>query len=346
MKATEPFMRPPEPPMSFAKAQDLLRLAEMAAARHSGISLAEIAETFGVDHRTAQRMTRALENMFPAVETLSDPERRKRWKIRGNDLRLLHAQGLRDGELAALDMGIRRAERDGAANEVRALTDLRERLLATMPGTHARRTESDAGALLEAWGYASRPGPRVRSDPIILGTIAEALKAPFPLAILYVREGEAEARERVVEPHGLLFGVRQYLVARDPADPGRMRHFRLDRIARARIEPGSFARDPEFDLAAHAARAFGSWFAPQEFGEVVWRFAPRAAPVARDFVFHPGQTMIEEEDGSLTVRFEASGWLEMAWHLYQWGDTVEVLAPEGLRAMVEGWRRGDFPALP
>lgn len=318
----------------------------MAAARHAGVALSEIVAEFAVDHRTAQRMTKALEDLFPGVETHADAERRKRWKLRANDLRLLHAQGLRDSELAALDMGIRRAERDGAANEVAALAALRDRLLASMPGAHARSAEADAAALLEAWGYASRPGPRVRSDPRLLGVIAEALKAPFALAILYAREGETELRERRVEPHGLLFGVRQYLVARDTADPGRMRHFRLDRIREARLEAGSFARDPDFDLAAHAARAFGSFFAPQEFGEVVWRFAPRAAPVARDFVFHPGQTAIEEEDGSLTVRFEASGWLEMAWHLYQWGDGVEVLAPEGLRAMVEGWRRGDFPALP
>ncbi len=38
---------------------------------------------------------------------------------------------------------------------------------------------------------------------------------------------------------------------------------------------------------------------------------------------------------------------EMAWHLYQWGDIVEVIAPEELRRMVEGYRRGDFyPVLP
>ena len=36
----------------------------------------------------------------------------------------------------------------------------------------------------------------------------------------------------------------------------------------------------------------------------------------------------------------------MAWHLYSWGDTVEVLEPAKLRAMVEGYRRSDFPALP
>ena len=53
-----------------------------------------------------------------------------------------------------------------------------------------------------------------------------------------------------------------------------------------------------------------------------------------------------QEDGSLIVRFHAAGWLEMAWHLYQWGDKVEVVEPEGLRALVEDHRRSDFDALP
>ena len=67
---------------------------------------------------------------------------------------------------------------------------------------------------------------------------------------------------------------------------------------------------------------------------------------ARAFVFHRDQRLEQQPDGALVVRFRASGWLEMAWHLYQWGDAVEVLAPEGLRSMVEGYRRADFEALP
>jgi predicted DNA-binding transcriptional regulator YafY len=186
----------------------------------------------------------------------------------------------------------------------------------------------------------------VRAAPELLGAIAEALKGPWRLSIAYRGAVDTEPRERLVEPHGLLLGTRRYLVARPAEGDGIMRHYRLDRIDTARLEPGSFARDPDFDLAAHAARAFGSFHAEDEYAEVVWRFSPAAAPTAREFVFHPEQEMTEEPDGALTIRFHASGWLEMAWHLYMWGDAVEVLAPEALREMVEGYRREDFPALP
>ncbi|MCU0855234.1 MAG: WYL domain-containing protein [Rhodobacteraceae bacterium] len=331
---------------SFSKASDLLRLAEMAASRYRGVALHDIEDAFGVDRRTAQRMTKALEDCFPNVATKVDEQRRKFWTLKGEDARLIHTRGIRDSELAALEIAIRRAEREDATNEVKALTSLRDRLLALMPGPHARRAEADAEAALEAYGFACRPGPRVRVEPGLLATIAEALKAPHRLTITYVGERDNAPRERLVEPYGLLLGTRRYLVAKDIAGDGAFRHFRLDRMTGARLEAQSFARDADFSLERHASRAFGSFHADAEFGEVVWRFNGSAADVARDFVFHPHQEFEEGPDGSLIVRFEACGWLEMAWHLYQWGDRVEVIAPEALRSLVSGHRRNDLLALP
>jgi F0F1-type ATP synthase membrane subunit b/b' len=67
--------------MSFSKAQDLIRLAQMAAARHGGISLEEICAAFGVSHRTAQRMTDALKASFGNVEVTDGEDRRRRWRL-------------------------------------------------------------------------------------------------------------------------------------------------------------------------------------------------------------------------------------------------------------------------
>jgi len=214
-----------------------------------------------------------------------------------------------------------------------------------MPSSQARRTEADAEALLEAQGFATRPGPRVMSDMNTLGVLTEALRAPFTVEMTYTK-ADGSTADRLLEPHGLLLGIRRYLVARPVQGDGKMRRFRLDRIRAARITGQSFARDPEFDLARFSARAFGSFHSDSEYGPVVWHFSPEAAAVARQFVFHPEQEMIDEPDGSLIVRFTASGHMEMAWHLYQWGDQVDVVAPDVLREIVAAHRRSDFPALP
>ena len=329
----------------FQKAIDLLRLAELASASYHGVSLSEIEETFAVERRTAQRMTKALEEIFPECTVRVDDDRRKFWKLRPDAARLMLAQGIREHELTALELAIRRAEREGAVTETCALSSLRDRLLAAMPGPHARRAEADAEAMLEAHGYASRPGPHVRIAPDLIGLISVALKAPHVLSIVYLG-GRVPDHPRKLEPHGLLLGTRRYLVAREAGGDGKMKHYRLDRIASACLDADSFARDPDFDLSSHAARAFGSFHDDDEYGEVVWRFNSAAAPTAEAFLFHPTQELTREEDGSVTIRFTASGHLEMAWHLYMWGDAVEVLAPDALRKLVEQHRRRDFPAFP
>jgi predicted DNA-binding transcriptional regulator YafY len=210
------------------------------------------------------------------------------------------------------------------------------------------RLEVDEEALLEALGHAARPGPRPASSREVDAAISEALKGPFLLRILYRKRREDRPSKRVVAPHGLLLGVRRYLVARDTAKPTgtSLQHYRVEEIYKAEVVGESFAFDPEFSLRRHAERGFGSFESLREHGEVVWKFSPNAAEQARRFIFHPTQQVEELDDGSLVVRFHASGHLEMCWHLYSWGDAVEVLAPEPLRAMVEGYRRSDFVALP
>ena len=178
--------------------------------------------------------------------------------------------------------------------------------------------------------------------------MAEALTGPFLLAIRYQGKIDEAPRDRVVAPYGLILGQRRYLVAKAAeAMEGSLRNFRMDRILTAEALTESFAQEPEFDIHTHARRASGAFQNDEQFGAVVWRFDPRAADTARGFEFHPDQVTEDQPDGSLIVRFHASGWMEMCWHLYQWGDAVEVLEPEELREMVEGYRRSDFwPVLP
>ena len=135
----------------------------MAAAREDGVSLTDIKQTFGVTHRSAQRMTQALAQAFPSVAVTGGKRGEpKRWSLAGDE-RLLLLKGIQDDELAALDMSIRRAEREGAATEARALAALRDRLVILHSASEVRRAEADAEATLQARGHACRPGPRTAS---------------------------------------------------------------------------------------------------------------------------------------------------------------------------------------
>lgn len=177
----------------------------------------------------------------------------------------------------------------------------------------------------------------------VTDVVFEALRGPFRLHVCYGAQGSAP---RVIEPHGMLLGHRTYFVARQPSRGENILNFRTDRIHEAEVLKEGFQLASPFSLETYAAQAFGVYQDPEQFGEVVWRFIPEAAERAAEYRFHPTQVVEPQDDGRLIVRFAAAGWLEMAWHLYQWGDKVDVLAPQGLRELIAGHQRSDFDALP
>src|ERR1700730_7071540 len=71
----------------FSKAEQLLALATLVAARHMGVTLDDVIERFSVSKRTAQRMLRALETQFTDTTTTTDDEGRKRWRLPSGALR-------------------------------------------------------------------------------------------------------------------------------------------------------------------------------------------------------------------------------------------------------------------
>lgn len=330
--------------MSFVKARELLRIAEMAKARYRGVSLRDIMSELSVNERTARRMVRELEDLCPKVLITEDEERRRFWKLAQVpfiDHRVVHEK-----ELSALDLAIRRAERDGAENEVAALQRVRDHLVASVPRVHARSAEVSSEIMMIANGFACRPGPAPRIQKEHLDTLFSALIHPTMIEITYTSARNPEPSTKLVEPHGVIVGTRHYLVARDGQGDRAFKQYRLDRITRMSGTATLFERDPDFYIETYSALAFGSYFSKAEQERVRWRFTPRAAPVAREFVFHPTQVLTDLADGGLLVEFTASGWVEMAWHLITWGNDVEVLEPPELVAILDQVRRGEVKVLP
>jgi predicted DNA-binding transcriptional regulator YafY len=105
--------------------------------------------------------------------------------------------------------------------------------------------------------------------------------------------------------------------------------FSLANVLHAEIGAEAFEIPDGFSLREWAEQSFGV-FHDKPHG-VVLRFRPESAALAREYRFHPTQTIEEQADGSLLVRFRAGGLWEMAWHLFQWRDGVEVVEPEALR---------------
>jgi predicted DNA-binding transcriptional regulator YafY len=306
----------------------LLRLAQQLAAEPAGLTLDEIAARFAVERRTAERMRDAVAELFPQLEEI-EGERPKRWRL-PSGLSGIFREPLAD-ELAALRAVARRLEREGVTESAALLQSLAVKIEASLKPTRRRTLAPDVEALLEAEGFASRPGPR----PVIAGetfsAIRQAILEGRRLAFRYRAEGAQAPAYREVIPYGLLYGHRIHLVGAYPWEP-EPANYRLDRMTDVHVSDNAGARPHGFDLAAYAARSFGAFQeAPHD---VVLRFAPHVAEDVACFLFHPSQSLMREPDGSTTVRFRAGGLREMAWHLFTWGDAVRIVAPEELREVM------------
>jgi predicted DNA-binding transcriptional regulator YafY len=136
-----------------------------------------------------------------------------------------------------------------------------------------------------------------------------------------------------VTPYGVLFGRANYLVAAERAADG-PRKFRLDRMDGLEVLERQALRPADFSLQAYADESFGIY--RDEMHDVELLITPEGADDALGWRFHARQTVEQAADGTVRVRFRAAGMLELAWHLFTWGDKVLVVQPAVLRDTLVG----------
>ena len=155
----------------------------MAAARRGGVSLKDICEEFGVSHRTAQRMTDALEETFGNVEAADGEDRKRRWRL--VDPGLAQLQLRHETGVEALDIAARTAESEGRLRHAKALNDLRDGLLSRVPAR--ARVEADAEAVLMAMGKSPGRGRRSTFNRISLTPSLSPCAAPSACGYATIR---------------------------------------------------------------------------------------------------------------------------------------------------------------
>jgi predicted DNA-binding transcriptional regulator YafY len=326
----------------YANAERLLQVAFMMQAARLGVTLNDIQAQFGIGRRTAERLRDAVLRIFPQAEEVPSQDALKRWRIPAGVLdRLVTFEA---HELAELDLAADRLRHEGLDARARTLEALRVKLLSLMSAPASARVGADLEALLEAEGHAMRPGPRPALSDDLLKTLRQALLACEVIRLHYRKRTTRHRTVVDLEPHGILFGHRHYLVA-FPA--GRAAPFpklyALANVERVELAGAYFVRHADFNLQTYASRSFGVFQEAKQ--EVVWEFSPDSAADAQEFNFHPTETKRILPNGSLEVRFVAGGLLEMAWHLFTWGSAVRVTRPTPLRETYNNALRGGRLAI-
>jgi len=171
--------------------------------------------------------------------------------------------------------------------------------------------------------------PPASDDSDVARLISSAITGRRLIEIEYYKENEDEISERKVEPYALTNGREGWYVASyDPEREG-VRHFRLDRIKRARVSEQKFQPRPEVDPAAEVDGWLRTGEVEASRSARVW-VAPERARWARE-----ARRVVEERtDGSVVVELSFAGvdWLVRE-ILREAGDAA-VLEPEDAREAV------------
>lgn len=328
--------------MRYEKADNLLQLAMQLQASREGLSLADIESQFGVGRRTAMRMRDAIVHAFPQTEEVETGDRTKRWRIAPGTLDRLAS--ITANDLSALELAAKVLRRDNRSVEAEQISALIVKLKGVIKPDTARRIAPDLELLLESEGLATRPGPKPILNLSVINEIRQAILACRKINIHYRNRRTKKINIRLIHPYGFLHGHRNYLIGW--LEDKRVRDFTifaLPNIVQIEMTDVHFVRNPDFKIADFASQSFGI-FQDKPF-KTVWRFSAKAADDAEEYIFHHTQRQERQEDGSLIVTLFAASDLEMAWHLYTWGDQVEVLEPPSLAQMVNSHRMV-WPSLP
>ena len=301
-----------------------IQLVQRLSGSRTGLTISELAAGMECSRRTAERVLKAVGQACDGLEAIPGDGGEKRWRMGASFLS--RTLKLTAAEMGEMELAAKRLSAEGQEERAELLRGAGRKLRALAEPRALLAAEVDAEALLAAEGLATRPGPRIRVGGHLVGQLRQAILARRVLRVRYRGKDGTEV-ERLLEPCGLLYGQRPYLLAAVPGKPDAA-VWRLDRLLAVEVTEQPCAA--RFDMAALTAHNFGVWReAPLD---VVLRFAPPAAEEAAHWVFHPSQSVAPQPDGALVVRFRAGGLEEMANHIATWGEAVEVLDPPVLRA--------------
>ena len=196
----------------YERLMDIVKLAIRMQGLRGGMTLDDIQEEFNVSQRTAERMRDAVEGAFSPLETVESDDNRLHWRLRSDALRRLVPVSA--DELAGLSSASETLERTGFGGHAAGLRELETKLRATLHTDRLAGIETDIEALVQAEGPARRAGPRAQLDRDLLARLREAIATCRIVEVRYLWQSKGRQSRRRIEPHGLLYGNRAFLVGR------------------------------------------------------------------------------------------------------------------------------------
>lgn len=300
----------------YSRISDILDLAIFMSSKIQGVTITEIAERYNVSRRTAERMRDSLTCIFPSVDEIETDDTQKHWGFINYSISNLIS--FTPKEIANIEQLQRRTTNKEMKEELGKTVEK----LKSLNRKHALPLENNIELYMQTEGYAVRQMPQYKISLETLEIIREAVQHSKMVTGIY------HDKERLIEPLGMIYGEKIYLVAREKAKGDGIYNYLLHKFENLQITKKTFDKG-DFDLQKYTNLSFGVYHG--EILEVELLFSQDLAQEASQFNFHPTQSGKWNDDETYTVNFKASGSREIIWHVFKWGAGCKIVAPESLK---------------
>ena len=300
----------------YSRVTDIVRMISMMSASPEGITIQDVEKEFSVKRRTAERMISCIKDSFHQIGEIETTDSHKHWGF--INYRAYEMIFFTNDEIFALEQYKKRTTNKELKKHLNSITDK----LKSLNTNKIKDTEEKIELMMQTEGYAIRQMPQYKIDLKILDVIRDALQNTKIITGIY------HNKPRKLEPLGLIYGAKIYLVAREKEKGNDIYHYFLNKFEDLKTTGEHFDRG-DFNLREYTNLSFGVYHG--EILDVKLSFEPKLAEEASNYNFHPTQKGKFEKDGSYTLTFKACGNWEIMWHVFKWGPGCKIISPKSLK---------------
>ena len=301
----------------YSRISDILDLITLMQSRVLGITLSDIVDELGVSRRTAERLRDAIIDILPQIDEIETVGKEKHWGFTSGYMNeiinftpdeIAILEGIKDG----ISVDFKKKTLENVITKLKALS--RKQIT---------KVDDAIEIIMKSEGTAVTQKPSYKIDIQIIDTIRQAIKENRMISGKYI------GNDKLLAPYGIIYGSNVFLIGVEEGKPDPY-VYRLHKLSEVQLTDKTFDKG-SFDIKEYANHSFGVY--QNEVMKVELLFSPDVKDDVLNFNFHPTQKVKENEDGSVTVKFKASGELEILWHIFKWGDSVKIVAPTKLKKM-------------
>ena len=302
----------------YSRVSDMLDLIVLMQSKVLGITLNDIMKELHVTRRTAERIRDALILGLPQIDEIETVGKEKHWGFVSGYM-MNEIINFTPDEIAVLE-GIKN---NLPAEDKKQAVDKILTKLKAYSRKQITKIDDAVELILKSEGFAVSQKPSYKIDIQLMDTIRQGIKQNLMFRCKYM------GNNKFLAPYGIIYGSNAYLIAVEDGKPNPY-VYSIHKISDIQLSNKYFDKG-DFDIKEYANHSFGVY--QNEVMKVELLFNKEVAEDVLNYNFHPTQKVKENEDGTVTVKFKASGELEILWHIFKWGDNVKIIAPTKLKKM-------------